>query len=241
MSPAVRRALFLGPPGVGKSTYASRMAALLGVPHISVGDLVRDQIERRTELGEKFEACVNYGKFVDDSLANQLLGERLAQPDASKGWVLDGFPRTVGQAEFLDALHPVTDVVNMTLRDEALVRKLLGRKECTKCNKGFNDAHIDLPAITRATASGELVEIEPAVYLPALLPKKQECLKYLASARADDTEEVIRYRLQMHAKVAATLSDWYRTRPGVNLVDLAITQGIPETTPVLKKLLLGAC
>lgn len=94
----VRRTLFLGPPGVGKSTYASRVAAFLGVPHISVGDLVRAQITQGTALGRQFAERVNNGKFVEDELANRLLSERLAQPDARNGWVLDGFPRTAGQA-----------------------------------------------------------------------------------------------------------------------------------------------
>lgn len=133
----------------------------------------------------------------------------------------------------------MTDVVNLTLREEALVQKLLGRKVCTKCGEGFNDANIDFPAITRTTATGETKVVEPAVYLPALLPAKEECYKYLASSRSDDTEEIIRIRLQTHTQEAAQLSDWYRSRAEVNVVDLPITQGIPETTPVLKQILMG--
>jgi adenylate kinase len=124
--------IFLGPPGAGKGTQAVVLADLLGIPHISTGDILRKAIADHTPLGQKAQGYVDRGDLVPDDLILDLIRERLNQEDTKKGWILDGFPRNVAQASFLDALlrelqQNPDQVVNFDVPDEVLVARMLGR------------------------------------------------------------------------------------------------------------------
>lgn len=126
------RLVFLGPPGAGKGTQAKILAELLGIPHISTGDILRSAIAQNTPLGQKAQSYVTKGELVPDELLLDLIRDRLQQPDAEKGWILDGFPRNVNQASFLEQLlqelnQKVDYAVNLEVPDEVLISRLLER------------------------------------------------------------------------------------------------------------------
>jgi len=211
----------LGPPGVGKGTYASRVARHLGIAHIATGDLIRDEIKAGSAVGKQMKDIVSHGKLVPDELIFKLLEQRLQAGKAAgeKGFILDGFPRTQPQAEaVLGQLHPQL-ALNMSLREEVLVEKCLGRRLCRHCGKNYNIADIKLPA-----SNGR-----PEIRMPPLNPPP-ECAPHLEQ-RPDDTEEVVVRRLQLYHEQAAPVEAVFR-RAGV-LRDFEITAGIPETLPGL--------
>jgi adenylate kinase len=128
----VTRFIFLGPPGAGKGTQAEELAKTHAIPHISTGEILRAAVSQRTELGLKAAAYMDAGDLVPDSLVLELVRDRLLQPDANTGWLLDGFPRNVSQATFLNQLlqginQSCDRVINFDVPDEALVQRLLGR------------------------------------------------------------------------------------------------------------------
>ena len=131
-----KRLIFLGPPGSGKGTQAQLLAELFEISHISTGEILRQAIAEKTVLGQKAQSYVDKGELVPDALILDLIRERLGQPDAQRGWILDGFPRNVAQASFLDELieelHQSPDcAVNLEVPDEVLITRLLlrGRKD----------------------------------------------------------------------------------------------------------------
>ena len=163
----VPRIVFLGPPGVGKGTYAKRISKWLNVPHIAAGDLLRKEVKDGTALGKEVESIVEKGGLVPDEtilkLLKQFLRDTVASPaaagvevgdqDSSQvlhgrhvkstgGYILDGFPRTVRQAELLSEFEDVNLVLNLFLREDVLIEKCLGRRICTKCNGNYNVADI---------------------------------------------------------------------------------------------------
>src|ERR687885_1851198 len=126
------RLIFLGPPGAGKGTQAKLLADLLKIPHISTGDILRSAIAQATPLGQKAKSYMEKGELVPDELLLDLVCDRLKQPDAHKGWILDGFPRNVSQAAFLEKLLQELNqtfdyAVNLDVPDEVLISRLLGR------------------------------------------------------------------------------------------------------------------
>lgn len=125
------RLIFLGPPGAGKGTQAKLLAELLEIPHISTGDILRGAIALCTLLGQKAKSYVDQGLLVPDELLLDLVSDRLNQPDAQNGWILDGFPRNVSQASFLEKLlqelNQSCDCVNLEVPDDVLIDRLLGR------------------------------------------------------------------------------------------------------------------
>jgi adenylate kinase len=125
--------IFLGPPGAGKGTLAGLVSKEIGVPQISTGDIFREAIKRGTELGKKVKEIVGRGDLVPDELTVSLVKERLAEPDAAKGYILDGFPRTIPQAAALEKFQTLDAVVNFTIGDEVVVKRLSGREICKSC------------------------------------------------------------------------------------------------------------
>ena len=126
------RLIFLGPPGAGKGTQAQVLANLLQIPHISTGDILRDNVARQTDLGQKAQSYMDQGELVPDQLILDMIQARLSQEDASSGWILDGFPRNVAQAVFLDELLTKMGlsydrVISLEVPDEVLVERLLRR------------------------------------------------------------------------------------------------------------------
>lgn len=213
--------VFLGCPGVGKGTYASMLSTRLGVPHIAMGDLVREELSKSTPVAQKLKNIVNQGKLVSDEIVLDLLSNRLlkASENGEKGFILDGFPRNRSQAEILDQITEIDLVLNLRLREDVLILKCLGRRICSGCGNNFNLADIDLKG----------TDGSPRVLMPAMLPPPA-CLSKLM-VREDDTEEVVRERLRIYAQESKPVEDYYR-RQG-KLLDFDVAGGIPQTWPRL--------
>ena len=175
--------VMLGPPGAGKGTQAKSFAAARGIPHISTGDMLREAVAAGTPIGLRAKAVMASGQLVSDEIIVGVVRERLAKPDAQAGFVLDGFPRTVPQAEALDAIVAGRDpllVVDIAADDEELIRRLTSRRVCGKCG-----ANAGVP--------------EPGQPVPAACGKCGGAL----TQRPDDREEVIRERLRVYARDTA--------------------------------------
>ncbi|KAH7537340.1 hypothetical protein FEM48_Zijuj03G0082200 [Ziziphus jujuba var. spinosa] len=213
--------VFLGCPGVGKGTYASRLSNLLGVPHIATGDLVREELSSSGPLASQLADIVNQGKLVSDEIIINLLSKRL-ETSAAKGetgFILDGFPRTIRQAEILDGVTDIDLVINLKLREEALLAKCLGRRICSECGGNYNVASIDI--------KGE--DGSPNLYMAPLLPPPHCASKLIT--RSDDTEEVVKKRLRIYNEMSQPLEEFYRRRG--KLLEFELPGGIPESWPKL--------
>jgi len=199
--------VFLGPPGAGKGTLSSLASKRLGLPHISTGDLFREAVRRETELGKKVKGIMAEGKLVPDDLTIALVRERLSEPDTAQGWILDGFPRTIPQAEALQAVDPVDLVVDFDVGDKLILFRLTGRRVCGSCGK---------------------------IYHVATIPPKVEgvcdvCGKPLV-IRPDDREEAIRTRLTAYREQTQPLIAWYRRMGIIETID---GTGSPESVYAL--------
>ncbi|XP_072966825.1 adenylate kinase 1, chloroplastic-like [Typha angustifolia] len=213
--------VFLGCPGVGKGTYASRLSQLIGVPHIATGDLVREELASSGPLAKELNEIVNQGKLVSDEIIISLLSKRLENAEAKgeSGFILDGFPRTIRQAEILEEVTDIDLVINLKLREDILLAKCLGRRICSKCGGNFNVASIDI--------KGE--NGRPGIYMAPLLPPEQ-CASKLVT-RSDDTEKVVKERLRVYHDQSQPVEEFYRSRG--KLLEFDLPGGIPESWPKL--------
>ena len=198
------RVVILGAPGAGKGTQARRMAKKHGWPHISTGDIFRSHLENKTAIGQKIESYMRSGELVPDTLAWEILVERLAQPDCVGGYILDGFPRSVPQAEALDRMlaqrHETLDaVVLLTVDDEELVERLTARWTCPHCGKIYN------------------VTFNPPQ--KDGLCDKPECNGTKLVQREDDQEDTVRRRLKVYHKETEPLIQHYARRGQLQRVD----------------------
>jgi adenylate kinase len=187
------RLVLIGPPGSGKGTQAVRLARRYRIPHISTGDILREAVRSGSALGQQVSALISRGALVDDGLMADLVRERLSQPDAAKGFILDGFPRTIVQAEVLDeivARAPLV-VVLIELEDDEIVRRLSSRRICESCR------------LTQSVSAGDDGSLETCPYCGGRLVR-----------RTDDAEETVRRRVKTYASFAAPLVAFYRRRPG---------------------------
>ncbi|KAH0882546.1 hypothetical protein HID58_058642 [Brassica napus] len=214
--------VFLGCPGVGKGTYASRLSTLLGVPHIATGDLVREELSSSGLLSSQLKELVNHGKLVPDEFIISLLSKRLeaGKEKGESGYILDGFPRTVTQAEILEGVINVDLVINLKLKEEALLAKCLGRRICSECGANYNVACIDIKG-------------DDGMYMPPLLPPPK-CESKLIT-RADDTAEVVKERLRVYNKMTQPVEEFYRKRG--KLLEFELPGGIPQSWPKLLRAL----
>lgn len=207
--------ILLGAPGVGKGTQAKVVAASTGLPHISTGDMLRASVAAGTEMGKRAKAVMESGALVDDELILGIVSERLSQDDARKGVVFDGFPRTVVQAQGLDALvaeRPgvaITHIFHIVLDDEEIVTRLAGRRVCEDCGAIYH------------------VQYQP----PRVDGRCDRCGGVLRQ-RKDDQPEVIRHRLTVYRTETAPLVAYYRSRPGYVEVD-----GSGDTAAVTDRIL----
>ncbi|MDR1468134.1 MAG: adenylate kinase [Spirochaetaceae bacterium] len=206
--------IFLGPPGAGKGTLAERARKILEVPQISTGAIFRAAIAAKTELGLKVKAVIDAGKLVDDELTVALVKDRLSQADAHNGYILDGFPRTIAQADALAQFSAVDKVVNFTISDEAVVKRLSGRRVCPQCGTNF--------------------------HAETLKPQKEGvCDKCGAGLiiRDDDQAETIARRLDVYRAETLPLIDYYK-RKGI-LVDVEAADGIDRVVENFKAAIHG--
>jgi adenylate kinase len=197
-----RRLVFLGPPGAGKGTQASRIAKELGVPHLSTGDLLRQAAREGTPLGREAEGHMRAGRLVPDELVLSILEERIRQPDCDRGFLLDGFPRNVAQAVALDKVTPIELVVAFQIPEHHLVERLTQRRVCPKCGTGYNLSTAPPKVAGKCDRDGE-----------ALVQ------------RSDDTESAVRTRLKVYHEETAPLFVFYKGRG--TLVEVDVT-GEPD-------------
>jgi len=132
------RIVLLGPPGAGKGTYASRLTVKLGVPQISTGDMVRDEIKAQTNSGRRLKEYSDRGELVPDEIIIEMLKRRLERTDCARGFILDGFPRTIPQAEALDRIAEIDLVINLNVPDDVIILRLSSRLVCTRCGAIYN-------------------------------------------------------------------------------------------------------
>ncbi len=184
--------ILMGPPGAGKGTHAKWMQEYYNIPHISTGDMFREAIASGSELGNKIKDVINAGNLVSDELTCALVKERLSQPDCVNGYLLDGFPRTIPQAEALDSMGEAikpTHVVNISCPEDVLVSRIAGRRVCPKCGASFN--------------------------VNTMKPKKEGICDYCGSSliqRKDDNEEAFKIRLVNYHQSTAPLLDFYKEK-----------------------------
>jgi len=191
--------VMLGPPGAGKGTQAERFAREHGIPKISTGDILREAVQSGSDLGRKVKALMDRGELVNDALIIGIVRERLAKPDCTAGFVLDGFPRTVPQAEALDAIMTGRDpliVVEMKVPDEELVRRVQRRRVCKECG-------------TNVSAFGAG---------PGLVQLCERCGGELVT-RSDDSETIVRDRLKVYWRDTAPMIAYYGKRSTFRSID----------------------
>jgi adenylate kinase len=207
----------LGAPGAGKGTQAKRIAEKYGVPHISTGDIFRMNIKNGTELGEKAKTYMDKGMLVPDELVVDLVVDRVAKDDAKNGYVLDGFPRTIPQAEALDkALEAIDEkvdyAVNVEVPDENIVNRMAGRRACVSCGATYHLVHIPtkLEGICD-TCGSELI------------------------LREDDKPETVQKRLEIYHEQTQPLIEYY-TKKNI-LVEVDGTKDMAEVFSAIVKVL----
>ena len=135
--------IFLGPPGAGKGTQAQRICNALNIPQISTGDILRRAIKEQTPTGLKAKSYIDAGKLVPDDVIIDIVRDRLAQDDAKNGYILDGFPRTVPQAEALEGIADIDAVIDLDVADEKLIDRLSGRRVCLKCGATYHISRLN--------------------------------------------------------------------------------------------------
>jgi adenylate kinase len=201
------RLVLLGPPGAGKGTQGILLAERYDIPQISTGDILRDHVQRGTKLGIDARSYMDRGEYVPDAIVVSMVMDRLAEPDAEKGFILDGFPRTVAQAEALeraleDTGRPLTAVLKFSIGGEVAVRRLLGRATCATCGRTYH------------------VEFKP----PAQEGICDVCGGRL-ERRVDDDELTIRRRIAVYREQASPLEMFYVER---DLLYQADAEGTPD-------------
>jgi adenylate kinase len=196
------RLVLLGAPGSGKGTQAQRLVDTHGIPQVSTGDLLRDAVARQTPLGLEAKAAMDAGKLVADGIVLALLRERLDRPDAARGFILDGYPRNVAQAEALSKLlaemdQPLDAVVLMDVDTGVLFKRLTGRRTCRRCARVFN-VYTNPPPASGGCEGGQSHDL---------------------FQRADDNEQTIGSRLEVYEKQTRPLVAYYRRRGLLRKVD----------------------
>ena len=191
--------IFLGPPGAGKGSLAVKVAEDYKIPHISTGDIFRANIKAQTPLGVKVKAIIDSGSLVSDELTFELVKDRLAQDDCKNGYILDGFPRTIPQAEMLEGLVADVKVVNFEIQDEIVIRRLSTRRVCKACGANFNV--LTLPPKVEGICDkcgGELYQ------------------------RDDDKQESIMHRMDVYREQTEPLINFYKNKGKITDLDASI-------------------
>jgi adenylate kinase len=205
------RIVLVGPPGAGKGTQAALLAENLGIPHISTGDLFRANIERGTELGLEAQRYMREGRLVPDAITVGMAADRMSQPDAANGFLLDGFPRNIAQAEALDKQLRETGlaldaVLDLEVPEDEVVRRIAGRRMCREDSSHIFHVEYSKPKTEGVCdiCGGELYQ------------------------REDDSEETVRKRLEVYHQETEPIIDYYREQDLV--VTLSALGAVPEVT-----------
>jgi adenylate kinase len=187
--------ILLGPPGAGKGTHAGPLSAKIGLPHISTGDLFREHIQGKTELGLLAKTCIDAGNLVPDELVLNMLFERIGREDCAKGYILDGFPRTKPQAEALSAYfgrNVHVAALYFSAPDDLLVERIVGRITCKDCARPYH------------------LKFDP----PKVAGNCDQCQRPLFQ-RSDDQEDVVRKRLQVYHSQTQPVIDYYANKESI--------------------------
>ncbi|NLW10953.1 MAG: adenylate kinase [Clostridiaceae bacterium] len=199
--------VLLGAPGSGKGTLAADLKNIYDIPHISTGDIFRRNISNKTELGLKADAYISKGQLVPDDITINMVADRLSEPDCSEGFLLDGFPRTIPQADALNDImkklgRSLTAVIDVTISDELVLKRLTNRRVCSNCGLSYN--LISMPPKQDGICdkcSGKIIQ------------------------RKDDSEDTIKKRLETYHKQTQPLVDYYRD---IGLIFDVSNEGKPE-------------
>jgi len=192
----VHRIAFLGPPGAGKGTQATVLAQQLGIPHLSTGDLLRAAVAARTAIGREAQQHMDAGRLVPDELVLRVLTERISRPDAASGFLLDGYPRNLAQAEALARITPLDVVVAFDLPFPVLIERLSGRRVCPTCQTVYN------------------IESRPP-RTPGVCDRDGTALVQ----RPDDLPAAVRTRLEVYAEQTAPLERYYTEKGLLRTLD----------------------
>lgn len=196
------RLILLGPPGAGKGTQAQRLVERHHIPQLSTGDMLRAAVKAQSDVGKRAKAVMDAGKLVSDEIVNAIVSERLDEPDAATGFILDGYPRTLAQADAVEAMlaekgAPLDVVIELRVDDDVLVERISGRYTCAKCGTGYHD--------TAKTPTVEGV--------------CDKCGSTEFKRRPDDNAETLRTRLQAYYKDTAPLTGYYYAKRKLVFVD----------------------
>jgi adenylate kinase len=195
--------IFLGPPGAGKGTMAKKTAERLSIIHISTGDLFRDAIANQTNLGIRVKSILDSGELVPDSLTVEMVEARLDQDDAVSGFIFDGFPRTIGQAEALEGFCNIDVVINFELSDVDIIKRLSGRRTCGNCGASY---HID--------------------YIPPQSDNICDKCGHVLTTRKDDEISAIKNRIRVYNEETEPLIKYYAEKEMLKNIDAS---PVPES------------
>lgn len=199
--------IFLGPPGAGKGSLSVKVAEDYRIPHISTGDIFRANIKEKTQLGIKVKAIIDSGSLVSDDLTFELVKDRLSKDDCKNGFILDGFPRTIPQADLLSSVCPDVVVVNFQTKDEVVIKRLSTRRVCKACGANYNV--LTLPPKKEGVCDkcgGEIIQ------------------------RDDDKQESILHRMDVYREQTEPLIKYYTEKGKIQNFDAAI-----ETAELLEE------
>ncbi len=209
------RMVFLGPPGAGKGTIASKAKEYYGVPHISTGDLFRNNIKNETELGLQVKSILASGGLVPDSITIEMVRNRIAEPDCANGFILDGFPRTIPQADALAEMTDLDAVVDFQISEAEVVERLSGRRMCP--------------------STGRIYHI---LFNPPKVEGKDDDTGEDLIQREDDKEEAIKHRLDVYVAQTQPLIDYYKDKGLIREVKTNNALTPAEVFELTKKVLL---
>ena len=196
--------ILLGAPGAGKGTLAAILIEKMGVPSVSTGNILREAIKNGTALGKQAKAFMDEGKLVPDQLVIDLLADRIAQPDCAKGYILDGFPRTIPQAEALDKIASIDCALSLEVPDDVITQRMSGRRVCLKCGATYHTEYFPPKTEGVCDACGDPLVV-----------------------RADDKPEVVQARLNTYHETTEPLIGYYGKQGKLNPIDG--TKGIDST------------